>query len=74
MTKNGTPVIFFQFTVQHMNTSKSGYTEPDLNDVLCPGIPFSGENSISVQVTKKEKKKLHTSVILPIYGTKNKTR
>ena len=46
-------MIFYQFiTVQKFITRKSGYTKRKLDGVFCHGIPFSGNISMSVRVTK----------------------
>lgn len=71
MTKNVTPVIFCQFTVQK-NQTRKGYTKPRVDDVIRQGVLiFWVKKSISVRPSfAKMTKKRYTSVLHAFYGTK----
>ena len=57
------------YGTQHEH-QQSGYTKPKLDDVLCQGIPFSDEKSMSVHVTKVTINGKPVNFVLPVYGTK----
>ena len=56
IAENGAPVYFCRFTVQKIQTRELRYDQPKLYDVICHGIPFSGEKSMSRLIYNDEQK------------------
>ena len=72
MTKNGTPVIACQFTVQKKQTRESGYTKPNLDEVFYQATWYTVLwQTFRVRLSNRnDDKKRYDIIFSPVYGTK----